>query len=239
MARVVPKILLLDMDGVVFRQPHVYKFVSMRVVSYVQKKLKPILTDINYHYAEQINTMLYTSYGHTLIGLNSIFNTNIDMNEFNRAVYDDITLNYMRYFKYDPKVIEYSNEVRQTIHRCHEKDIPVYIFSNAPICWSNAILEATDLVIEKNNILGPEHPLFDEGGQLKPMPRLYNGVERLLCYRHGEKSEIIFMDDSISNLRPCIHMEKWKPILLNQDMPKLNTYKISLVSNIKDLEYYI
>ena len=234
MTRIVPRTLLLDMDGVVFRQPNVYKFVKTRVVSFVQKKLKPILKDINYHHADHINTMLYSSYGHTVIGLNNIFNTNINIAEFNRAIYDDITLNYMRYFKYNPIVIEYSNEIRQTINHCHQKNIPVYIFSNAPICWSDAVLNTTNLVIEKNNILGPEHPLFDEGSLLKPIPSLYKGVERLVCHRHGENSEIIFIDDSICNLRPCINMKKWKPVLLKEDMPKLYMDKISVLPNITD-----
>ena len=235
MSMIVPKILLLDMDGVVFRQQHVYKFVSMRVVSFVQKKLKPMIKNINYHQADNINKMLYSSYGHTIIGLNHIFNTNINMSEFNNVIYDDITLNYMKYFKNDPKVIEYTNNVREILDHCYKKDIPVYIFSNAPICWSNAVLEASNLVIEKNNILGPEHPLFNENEQLKPIPGLYKEVERLINYRHGKNSEIIFIDDTMCNLRPCINMKKWRPVLLSQDMPILDMEKLSVIPNITDL----
>ena len=60
------KVLLLDLDGVVFHQPNIHKFVVMRVNCFVRKQLRSIIKDINYHDAERINKTLYTTYGHTL-----------------------------------------------------------------------------------------------------------------------------------------------------------------------------
>lgn len=222
MARPLSKVLLLDMDGVVLHQPYLHRFVTMRVVSFVRRRLDPILKDITYEQAKQINQILYTSYGHTLLGMNRVFHTHASIQDFNKSVYDSTTLQYVQNFQDDRDMNKRANEIRQVLEHCYQAGIPVYVFSNAPLCWSQTILHTMGLAIPSDRILGSDHPVADRNGQLKPVPSLYHEVESLLTYRHGLACEIIFVDDSMMNLRPCMGMTRWKPILLHPNLPSMD-----------------
>ena len=218
-----PRVLLLDMDGVVLHQPNLHRFVAMRVGAFVRKRLDAIIPGITYDQAEHINRALYTTYGHTLIGMNRVFKTETSIQEFNSSVYDSTTLSYVHHFQDDKEVNKRANEVRQVLERCHMNRMPVYIFSNAPICWSRTVLDVIGLPIPTEFILGSDHPLFERGGQLKPDVGLYNEVSRLMTYRHSSDHELVFVDDSLMNLRPCVNKQGWCPILLNPHMPAIDT----------------
>lgn len=229
-----PRVLLLDMDGVVLHQPSLHRFVAMRVGAFVRKRLSPVVPGITYDQAEHINRALYTTYGHTLIGLNRVFKTDTSIQEFNSSVYDSTTLAYVHHFQDDREMNKRANEVRQVLERCHMSRVPVYIFSNAPVCWSREVLDVMGLPISTEFILGSDHPLFERGGQLKPDIGLYNEVSRLMSYRHSNDHELVFVDDSLMNLRPCVNKERWRPVLLNPHMPPVDTNGLSIRPNIMD-----
>ncbi len=223
------------MDGVVLHQPNIHRFVATRINCFVRKQLEPIIEGISYYDAERINHMLYTTYGHTLLGLNSMFNLKISVNEFNTSVYDSTTTNYITNFQHDEEMNTRTKEIRQLLDICHVSKIPVYIFSNAPMCWSNTVIDTMGLTIEKENVLGSDHPLFDVNRQLKPVLGLYSDVTKLISYRHGNDPSILFVDDSIANIRPCMNMKGWKPILLCQNMPNLNLGSMYVRSSIPNM----
>jgi len=227
-----PKVLLLDMDGVVLHQPNIHSFVAMRVSAFVRRKLTPIIPNISYEKAENINRALYMTYGHTLIGLNSVFNTNTSIAEFNSHVYDNVTMDYIPNFQDDSMMRKNANEVLQVLEQCHFREIPVYIFSNAPIRWNRTVLDMMGLPIRTDYILGSDHPVFDKRGLLKPQAGLYHEVSHLMNYRHSSSHELVFVDDSLMNLRPCMGNGKWHPVLFNQKMVSLDTDIMSICPNM-------
>lgn len=229
-----PKVLLLDMDGVMLHQPNLHRFVEMRVASFVRRRLEPVIREINYPQAESINRSLYATYGHTLLGLNRIFGMDVSIHEFNAQVYDKTTLDYIQSFQDDAHMNRRMNEVRQLLERCHIHRVPVYIFSNAPMCWSRSIVGMMGVHIDDKHILGSDHPLFDRNGRLKPEVSLYHDVARLIEYRHSSDHKLIFVDDSLMNLRPCIGEQRWHPVLLNPNMPPADVHGMAIRSNILD-----
>lgn len=227
-----PKVLLLDMDGVVLHQPNMHRFVAMRVGAFVRRKLDPIIPNITYDKAESINRSLYTTYGHTLIGLNSVFKTNTSIAEFNSVVYDSITMDYIPNFQDDGMMRKNANEVLQVLEECHMRNIPVYIFSNAPIRWNRAVLDMMGLPVRTDHILGSDHAVFDRKGLLKPQIGLYHEVANLMSYRHNGNHELVFVDDSLMNLRPCMGNGTWRPVLFNHNMVSLDTDTMAICSNM-------
>lgn len=227
-----PKVLLLDMDGVVLQQPNIHRFVAMRASAFVRRKLDPIIPGITYDKANSINRALYTTYGHTLIGLNGVFKTGTSIHEFNSRVYDSFTMDYVHYFQNDSTMRKNGNEVLQVLEECHLRNVPVYIFSNAPIHWCRAVLDMMGLPIRTEHILGSNHPVFDKNHLLKPQAGLYREVSHLMSTRHNADHELVFVDDSLMNLRPCMGNEKWRPVLFHPGMASLDTSVMSIRPNI-------
>lgn len=229
------KALLLDMDGVILHQPKIHSYVSKRVVSYVQKMLEPVIDGITYDQADKINRMLYTTYGHTYLGLNRLFNANCTITDFNRFVYSNDILKHVVHFEDDKEMNIRANEVRRLVDRCYSNGTSVYIFSNAPTYWSNIVTSTMGLIIDSDNVWGTDHPIFEKDGLVKPMPALYKIVDRLLQYRHGFDTEIVFMDDALINLQPCSTMPGWTPVLLAPGVPSVNVGTLRIRPRVLDI----
>jgi FMN phosphatase YigB (HAD superfamily) len=229
------KVLLLDMDGVVLHQPNIQRYIVMRVNGFVRRHLEPVIKGISYHDAERINRTLYTTYGHTLLGLNAMFNLNIGVREYNTSVYDSTTIGYVLNFQDDKEMNKRANEIRELVSMCYLASIPVYVFSNAPLSWSNTVINMMGIAIDKENVLGPDHPIFDENGQLKPARGTYSQVARLIGHRHGNNRTMVFVDDSMTNIKACMGMSRWKPVLLSPDMPNLDLGSFYVRSSVQDV----
>jgi hypothetical protein len=123
------KVLLLDIDGVLVRDPLLLQHVKQNAVDYVRAKL-PESKD-----PARVNSILYKTYGHTARGLQNSFK--IDASDFDQKVYDKKLLNHLwsvlssTEFQYDAKII---NEIEASGWK-------VQLFSNAPLVWSVPVKE--------------------------------------------------------------------------------------------------
>lgn len=226
------KTVLLDMDGVILHQPSIHRFVAIRATSFVRHSLKEKVPNMSFHHAETMNKHLYTTYGHTLTGLNKVFQVNKTIEEFNDYVYDDVTMNYVPNFKEDPLLTTRGKDVRKVIEKCKKNNIPIYIFSNAPIKWCKMMTKMMDLSIDSDKILGSDHLFFTEQQMLKPIPHLYHRIDDMIQHRFHQEHEIIFIDDSMINLFPSINMKNWKSVLLCPNTPCVDVEHFSVRQSI-------
>ena len=182
--------LVLDYDGVVFRNPYAMEMVSNRSAQYVSKKLK-----MSFSNAKMVNSTRYKVHGHTVKYLNDI-GYDATLEEYNDFVFgefdwDDLYRN-VQDSDYDPIIdVLLLNKVQN--QKC-------VLFSNAPRVWVNKTLE----------ILGADQTaLFDiivtceTLDELKPAPTLYEDIEE--CY---PEDDLLFIDDSILNLHGL--GKRWK-----------------------------
>jgi FMN phosphatase YigB (HAD superfamily) len=141
--------ILLDIDGVIIRDPLLLEHVRHNVVEYVRKKLPQSKSP------ERVNRLLYKVYGHTGLGLQQAFQ--IDTRDFNKQVYNESVLKHLyaildtSEFKEDAKILKQLSE-----------DFNISYFSNSPLEWSLPIREATS---HKISIV------YD--GNMKPDPKAY------------------------------------------------------------------
>lgn len=229
------KAVLLDMDGVVLHQPNIHRFVSIRATSFVRDSLKEKIPKISFHHADIINKHLYTTYGHTLTGLNKVFQINKTIEDFNQYVYDDITMSYIPNFKDDSIMIRRGKDVQKLLEKCSKGKMPVYIFSNAPIRWCKLMTKMLELPIDNDKIIGSDHLFFTELQLMKPMPHLYYKMDNMLSQRFHESYEVIFIDDSLVNLMPTISMKNWKSVLLCPNSPRTDCDTFSIRQNISEI----
>ena len=232
------KVLLLDMDGVILHQPNIHRIVSIRATSFVCNTLREKIPNISFHHADTINRHLYTTYGHTLTGLNKVFHVNKTIDDFNRYVYDDITMNYVPNFQDDALIFKRSQNIQKLLDKCAKNKVPVYVFSNAPNHWCKLINNMMHLSIASENIIGSDHPFFADLQLMKPMPHLYYKMDDMIKQRYKDVCETIFVDDTLINLIPSISMKYWKSVLLCPNSPPMDAGSFHIrqsISNIIDL----
>lgn len=217
------KAVLLDMDGVVLHQPNIQRFVGLRATSFVRHALKDALPSLTFQEAEGINKHLYTTYGHTVTGLNRVFKTEKTITEFNQHVYDDITMNYVPSFEKDPLVTKRAQEVRALLAKCKKHGIAAYIFSNAPSSWCSLVVQMMKLPIDRDHIIGTDHEHFAGEQWLKPVYPLYYKVDHFL-----QAKEVLFVDDSMLNLVASLGMKNWRSVLLCPNTPPIDTDTFSV-----------
>jgi FMN phosphatase YigB (HAD superfamily) len=104
--------------------------------------------------------------------------------------------------------------MREFIDICNDKNINLYLLSNAPYRWCERISNSLDLhrYIDHNNILASDTEIF--GNNIKPENELYNKIYKYV--QINEKTKDVysyFIDDNYRNLQPLIYDYKWRPIL--------------------------
>jgi FMN phosphatase YigB (HAD superfamily) len=230
------KVALLDVDGVVYRHPRVLYHVGHKCVNYVSKKLQ-----VDLPAAQSINTTLYQRFGHTLLGLQRVYDMHIEdiMEEFNSFVYDQKTLKYLKDSKDDEVVKKLRTEMREFVDFCNNKDVPVYLFSNAPYLWCREIVHMLEIggTVPSHNILHCGHDSI--GYYLKPELTAYKQVETHLRYLYQSEDDedclkFVFIDDSLTNLVPVMDRKDWTPIYMNKDI-KLDNANILTAASMYDV----
>lgn len=209
----VSRVWLLDFDGVLLRHPKVLQRVQHRVVEYVQQNTGSFL---NHNDATRLNRELYGRYGHTHRGLKKLFKPQSTLYDFNRFVYEPAFIQSLyREFAKDPQLaLDFSAwkhwmelQQRDDEHGLLDK---VLIFTNSPSSWAETWLSQSPLHSCIDEILGSDHPLFQErSGEtlLKPALELYERTE----YYHRPHQLLYFMDDSPLNLEPVSNRPQWVP----------------------------
>lgn len=176
------KVLLLDIDGVLLRDPLLMQHVKYNVVDYVRAKL-PEAKD-----PARVNSVLYKTYGHTAKGLEKSFR--IDASDFDEKVYDKKLLDHLwsvlssTEFQQDAKIL---NEIEANGWK-------LQLFSNSPMAWSVPVMQT----------LGGSTSVIKSHQYLKPHLRAYT--------QFSTKWNYLFVDDSIMNLYTAKLFPNWTPI---------------------------
>lgn len=227
--------LLLDVDGVLLHQPRVMTRISYKVCSFVHKTVPRVN---NLMQAMDVNTMLYTSFGHTHIGLQKLYGKSApSLKEFNAYVYDDEILHYLSIHQNDEIFKRRAKQVQLLLTKASQYGIPCYIFSNAPDVWCDQVIDmlCAGAFIPEANRLSSSHPVFEEN-LLKPDAKLYKNVATYIQQTHHDKDmEIMFVDDSLINLIPILHNSTWIPIHLKQISCQIQPEHVHIAHEMDDI----
>lgn len=174
--------IVLDYDGVIFKNPYAMEMISNRSAQYVSKKLK-----MSYANARMVNSTRYKIHGHTVKYLNDV-GVDATIDEYNDFVFNSIDWNdiemNIRNADYDPIVDIYLlNKIQN--QKC-------VLFSNAPRIWIEKTLESLGT---KPDIMFDTMFTCETFDQLKPNPMVYKDIEE----KYPE-TDLLFIDDSILNI---------------------------------------
>jgi FMN phosphatase YigB (HAD superfamily) len=199
--------ILFDLDGVLLRNRAVARLTEEQVTRFVQRRLRtPTLLE-----AQNINRVMYTGFGHTLIGLQKVYGVRDSVQEFNHAIYTPEFFQAVSgALVRDAETRACIRDARAALRHCRDRGVEPFVFTNAPSIWANhalRVLGACNLVNE-NNQFTSDHMVSTEGQLLKPDPRLYERVRAVLCER-GFGARTAFVDDSLTNLKPLIGDRSW------------------------------
>lgn len=192
------KTLLFDYDGVILRSYVASKTISRRCTKFVAD----VVGVRNLHQAEVLNRGLYTSYGHTALGLRAL-GYDISIKDFNKQVYKNIDYNELG-------ICEADFDIPQ-----NTKNEPLYIFSSAPDEWIIGTLGAIGV---SRNILDKICIIRSTDQELlKPDIKVFCDISS----QYGG-SEYILIDDSFLNISNAIQVKGWKGIWITHDKFKVN-----------------
>jgi hypothetical protein len=217
------KCFVLDMDGVIFRHSGVSLQLNSKVNLFVKKSVNKYMDDGK---AFKINTQMYKEFGHTLIGLQKIYDKNLEIKDFNNYVYDIEFINYIKRSCKEDEVQEDGKTFKELLKVCNNKKIPVYIFSNANKEWCNTILDKMNVLelMNNNNIITSDNEIYDNSSIkstkqifLKPYGHTYLKVmDYIFKNEDYDDLQLIYVDDQLKNLIPIMNNSIWKPILMRE-----------------------
>ena len=175
--------VLLDFDGVVLRSPAASALIRDRCELYLSAR-----TGItNKATLRNLNESLYTTHGHTAIGLGRMMHQKMSVCAFNETVYDNIDYSSLRDRMHDT---DFDKALIDSLCAEHEN---VYIFSNARADWVYNICSAFSYNLNLVNA----RVLDVSDYFLKPDPAAYDLAETVV----GQQTGIIFIDDTPMNIR--------------------------------------
>ena len=187
------RVLLLDLDEVVFRHPAAHAVVARRVVGLLADRLR-----LSHGDADTLNRRLYGGHGHTLIGLQNELDVTVSVDDFNAAVYARETLAEVARLPHHPHTRQRASEAARLLIAMRRREVQCYVFSNAPRIWCEFALGMVGL----GGVFPPDRLLTSDGHDpldlvLKPSTLSYACVEGLV---RSPPAGIAFVDDSPRNL---------------------------------------
>jgi hypothetical protein len=202
--------LVLDIDGVLVRNPRLMKHVNDNCVSYVRSKL-PECKDPN-----ETNRTLYLSHGHTAKGLQARYN--VDTRDFNTKVYDKELLDHLAEVL---STKEFQDEAAE-LHSLTAQGWKLKLFTNAPWIWAKKVALA---IGDDVNIRCPGNPM---DSPLKPNPEAY-------LFQASEPK--ILVDDSLKNLGTVRFLDDWRCLHFAED--KDHSVWCPQVSSMRELCLFV
>lgn len=204
------RVLLLDLDDVVFRHPAAHAVVARRVVALLADRLRLSHVD-----ADVLNRRLYGGHGHTLLGLRRELDVTLSVNDFNAAVYANSTLAEVARLPHNPRTSLRALEAARLLIEMRRRDVACYVFSNAPRVWCEFALGMVGL----GGVFSPDRMLTSDGHDplnlvLKPSSLSYEIAEGVVRMSGGDG--IAFVDDSLRNLESA--PTGWKKYLMCNDV---------------------
>jgi FMN phosphatase YigB (HAD superfamily) len=231
--------LLLDMDGVLFKDKVMSYKVSHNICNYVRRRINPVY---KMDHVKSVNEGLYKTFGHTYLGLQAVYGKKSGhLAEFQQQVYTKELIVALKQRCSNPKLnLEDRTNVESILNLCDEHQIPVYIFSNAPLIWCQTIIEGFGFgaKLSDDHYLTPDRWMSVDGAVtgaiLKPQKEYYHRVMRVLSDKHGFRMKWIFVDDQLSNLKEVIGNPHFHCVW-HTHQPPMYSSSLSSISHLEQL----
>lgn len=199
--------VLLDFDGVLFKNKKIHDLIKERSVCYVSHRMK-----VSKLKANDINTYHYKNFGHTTIHMKSNEN-NINVNDYNNLVFENLNWDYIESLITQDDIDHMQLFLDTTDNRCMH-----YLFSNAPLSYCDNIMrlhgynlfEVFDHNVFTSDIINIRFK--EDNNLLKPLPGVYDKIDEFFS---SHEKPIHFIDDSQINLDPLKYNHRWNTYLLN------------------------
>lgn len=226
------KLVLIDFDGVILRNQHASNLIAKRAGLYTwhslqsrQKKYHNFSVGLNE--SVDLCANLYKGYGHTLLGLKNL-NLNTSLHDYNKYVYSDIN--------YEKLVMHNNNmhDVHKLVNECNENNIPILMFSNSPKIWIENMLSCQPILFESIvDVRDTLHIKDDDDIFLKPNIEIYNLISKVF-YNYN----LIFIDDSVGNIKTSLSNPQWTNVLFGGINEKINNNLYLINSLEKTIEIF-
>ena len=194
------KVLLLDFDGVMLRNPKFTRYQTYHSACYVQR-----VTGMSLQTSETLNKLCYPRFGHTVTMINELFNKKKTLTDYNDFVFDKEKMRCLEK-EVDVKTRSHFASFLKLAKKCNDGGIETAIFSNADARWIECCVsiagDARDARTLMSDIITPA--TID---QLKPQKIAYDIVER----RFPSHDEFWFVDDCKQNLVEPSSRDNWIP----------------------------
>lgn len=218
----IKKAVLFDVDGVLVRNPVISAAVEKKAVSYVRSRAKLF----GERQAEMVNRKLYQSYGHTHTGVKFVYGIKDTIDDYNAHVYDKETMDICT-----RELARSDNQsAMQTIEALHCLKIPVYLFTNAPYVWTDAIIETLGLNIDKTRCITSSSGVKMADINVFLYKKVMEHVSRI-----DGPHQLVYVEDTFHNLSPIMHLESWLPVLLEPEYPCLNIGRTRVINNLEEI----
>jgi FMN phosphatase YigB (HAD superfamily) len=200
------KVVLFDVDGVLYKNKQIMVAIQRKISNYVKTRLSNEKR-ITLSEANQLSLNLYKRYGHTLLGLRSMYSKlAFTIEDFNEYVYDDELINMLGTSLIGSKSSGLNEYVRMCQH--NHSNVAFGIFSNAPLCWCAPITSQYNLNVDNSLLYTSSHAIFDQ--RLKPDISLYNDVAAAILI--DNEAPIRYIDDSDVNIAAVASSPEWAQV---------------------------
>lgn len=196
-------VVLVDFDGVILKNARAGHYVKKRICSYIAKSTG--IRDMKL--IESFNRELYTSHGHTLLGLHK-HGFNVNLKDFNNYLYGDRQT--YQYLELLPEELSSWNKFMSTMK---DNGMSVKLFSNSGIEWMTHFIGYDSSLLEFHDWLDSnykEHMVYN--ATLKPERNVYD----LLMYKYPNE-KYHFIDDKVTNFAYIDRDSRWIKIWLNNE----------------------
>lgn len=191
-----PRTVLLDFDGVIFKNQRAMKKVEEASAHFCRLHMK----NVSLEFANEFNRMYYQKYGHTVNMLRHLTGANVSLEEFNDFVYNHF-INYEQMKNMiTPEDIEHAKMIEAFITRIRKDGGVCEVFTNGSSTWVQRINELVGMNEDVVNRLA--FSCCENLPELKPSPKAYKYVESRLK-KIEAPSPYYFIDDSRRNLVYC------------------------------------
>jgi hypothetical protein len=180
-------LILIDFDGVILKNSKASNYISKKVTNYIQWN-----TGIkDRKVCEALNKELYTSHGHTLIGLqkHGFSNTHRDFNDYlygNKDSFSGLTLSPGEKYDWDKFLFD-----------MRENGKNVKLFSNSGMEWMTHFIGYDASLFELHDVLEGQY-------MLKPEKNIYDSIVSLY-----PDNKYYFIDDKVGNFTEVQSDTQW------------------------------
>lgn len=207
--------ILLDFDGVLFKNKRVHDYIKHKSIKYLRNNNKmrkkfPHGMD-TYEMASKINEIGYKTMGHTSMLIDKSTKSVLDYNDY---VFDDSTLLFTRnsLTADDFKLLD---DVAHCLQRTNKQ---IGLFTNTPMRYCTTIIDPLLQDIDLRHKLY-SNAFTSDIGLVKPDIKFYTVVDKTLHISENP-SEIYFIDDTFLNIHKVFENKekmknRWFPICIN------------------------